>query len=138
MTPEFCFRLLLFFLWSLMKSVYDFFRRLTWRFTGIYHCLNVNNKKQPLNHKIAQIERILLRYNIDKIIAPTGLDFFITEHVKFVDASYILNVNITLYSINSTHAIFVETDGVDVYDVENCGVFSRVNQYDHAKYVNII
>ena len=77
----------------------------------------------------------LYRYSADKLASPTGLDYYITQHVKFVDPSYLLNPYVTLYSINSTHAIFVETAGVDVYDVEHGGVFSRVSQYEHAYYV---
>lgn len=138
MTPIFVLKLFLLLVWLLVKLAYDRMRNITRRLNGIHKRLEENKKVQPLNHGIAQVETILLKYKCDSMGQPPGIENFITYHSGFKDANCILNPNVTLYSVSAKQAVFIETDGSDVYSLKNGGAFLTASQFLYAKRIIIL
>ena len=85
-----------------------------------------------------QLLDIIAKHKFCVILQQTGPQNFITTHAAFVSPSYVLQDNVTLYHVNATQAVFVETkEGFDVCH-SNSSSFLRVAQFENARRIVIM
>lgn len=86
----------------------------------------------------AHVRRIWFRFCFDIILAPSTEGLFITVHDSFQDPDYVLQDNITLFTIDEKEAIFVESDPHEDAFNSDHGAFLRIAQFNLAKKLIII
>ena len=119
-----------YWVYVLVRLLFTAAQRLWWRVAGTHRVLC---RSRSPHHHTAHLLDIRWRYKLDLVLQPASADNFISTHSAFVDSSYVLQDHVTLYCINQTEAVFVESDkNVDV-NYSGHGSFIRVAQFKHAR-----
>lgn len=115
-----------FILWSFLRLVFLFMRRISWSLTGVTKQLDTNGNSYQGNN--IHIRKIWLKYNFDPVLMVGSEVHFITTHERFEHPAYLLRPNVTLYGLSEREAYFVETDGKNVLNSDHGG-FVKFAQY---------
>lgn len=125
--------LLRYLLFTLARRLLRLGQRFYWLFTGTGRHLRLTRSKPELYPLSAQLLDVHYRYTFSLILQACGADNFITTHRAFVHPDYVLQDHVSLYSLSSDEAVFVETSrDIDVSHSDN-GCFMRMAQYDLAR-----
>ena len=114
-----------------IRKLYSMIQGIYWVLNGTYWGL-WRSRRPGNEYGSAQLLDVIYRYKLDLVLEASGAHNFLTTHAGFVNPSYVLQDNVTLYYVTATQAVFVETkEGLDVSHSDH-GAFIRVAQFENA------
>ncbi|ELT87318.1 hypothetical protein CAPTEDRAFT_189114 [Capitella teleta] len=117
--------------WRLFNHIWYSILHIKWRLDGLANKIEANQQTTRY-HQSAQVLTIIGRYCFDKIVSRNSMSDFLAVHEKFVDPSYVLTDECSLYDISEQQVLFVESSpGVDVSRMKY-GAFHRQAQFKQA------
>lgn len=104
-----------------------------WRITGTHA-----KRKKNSYERAAHVMDVWCRYKFSSFTLPNSVTNFIAVHKGFDHPNIVLRDNVTLYTIQPTYAVFVETDEDVNVTASDTHSFMKAAQYENAKRVIVL
>mmetsp|Transcript_10250 Transcript_10250/g.31321 ORF Transcript_10250/g.31321 Transcript_10250/m.31321 type:complete len:443 (+) Transcript_10250:195-1523(+) len=120
--------------WILLSAVWWVIQRTLWFFTGTSQKMWASRSVR-MYYESAHVQDVVFRFKFDTFLGYNRTNDFLLLHRGFVDPSYLLKDNVSLYAVNEREAIFVEADeGTQLWRSEHSS-FLSLAQFHNARRV---